>query len=134
MKIRIKENARDVYIMHAFPVNWEWADIMGQIAGMELEVETDYLFKDQYNTAPIPGISESGLRVMQNVVEEVIDDVRPLYLKCHWCGKMTLKPAEVCSKCGKTEYLDDMEDKVIKHYVDPGFLKYALENAARTCR
>jgi hypothetical protein len=48
---------------HAF--NRQRADFQGwlmKLAGQEIEVKTDYLFSDQYNTPPIDGISENGLR------------------------------------------------------------------------
>ncbi len=107
MKIKIKKDAEQIYVNSVFPfaVNWEWAKTMEKIAGMTLEVKTDYLFKDQYSTAPIPGISEKGLRIMQNVVEEVIDDERPGKARCRWCGRTG--PAQgVCMTCGKTDYLE----------------------------
>ena len=107
MKIRINKAAKLIYVNSVSPsaVNWKWAELMEKVAGMTLEVKTDYLFKDQYNTAPIPGISEKGLRIMQNVVEEVIDDERPGKARCRWCGRTG--PAQgVCMTCGKTDYLE----------------------------
>jgi hypothetical protein len=53
---------------------------------MTLEVDTEYLFSDQYNTVPIPGISENGLRLMDEDITEVIDDARTGKGKCNWCG------------------------------------------------
>jgi rRNA maturation endonuclease Nob1 len=106
MKIRISKDARSIYLGQSqILTTWEWAKTMEKIAGMTLEVETDHLFKDQYNTTPIPGISETGLRVMQNVVEEVIDDERLGKARCHWCGRTG--PAQgVCMTCGKKDYLE----------------------------
>lgn len=107
MKIRINKAAKLIYVNSVFPsaVNWEWAELMAKVAGMTLEVETEHLFKDQYSTVPIPGISEKGLRIMQNVVEEVIDDERPGKARCRWCGRTG--PAQgVCMTCGKTDYLE----------------------------
>ena len=107
MKIRINKAAKLIYVNSVSPsaVNWEWAELMRKIAGMTLEVETNDLFKDQYNTVPIPGIAEKGLRIPQNVVEEVIDDERPGKARCRWCGRT--RPAQgVCMACGKTDYLE----------------------------
>jgi len=107
MKIRIKKDAEQIYVNSVFPsaVNWEWAELMAKVAGMTLEVKTEHLFKDQYSTVPIPGISEKGLRIMQNVVEEVIDDERPGKARCRWCGRTG--PAQgVCMTCGKKDYLE----------------------------
>ena len=85
MKIKIRKDAKAIYISSANSslVDWRWADILEKIAGKTIEVETEYLFKDQFNTVPIPGVAEKGLRIMQNLVEEVIDDVRPGKTKCN---------------------------------------------------
>jgi hypothetical protein len=72
--------------------------------GQTVEVETDFLFSDQFNTPPIPGVSENGLRLMARDVAEVIDDARPGQARCNWCGKTTAADA-ACFNCGKTEYL-----------------------------
>lgn len=108
VKIRIRDNASDLYVasqQHHGVINWEWAEILGKIQGMVLEVETEYLFKDQFNTGPIAGVSEQGLRVMAQSVAEVIDDIRPSKMRCHWCGKVS-DLGTVCSHCSKSEYLE----------------------------
>ena len=56
--------------------------MLKQIEGMIVEVETEQLFKDQFNTVPVPNVSENGLRIMQNLVKEVIDDIRPQMMRC----------------------------------------------------
>lgn len=107
MKIKIKKDAKAIYIggRGRLPVNLEWAAILEKIAGTTIEVETDFLFKDQFSTVPIPGVSDKGLRIMNEVVEEVIDDVRPGKARCRWCGRTG--PAQgVCMACGKTDYLE----------------------------
>lgn len=90
MKIRIK------------PDRWNH---LKPVSGRLLTVETDFLFGDQFNTAPVPGISESGFRVMIADVSEIIGDIRPDYMRCNWCGKCSLK-RDVCLNCGKSEYLE----------------------------
>ena len=109
MKIKIRADARNYYIARCNcdrqPTNWDWADKMGMVAGMTLDVETNYLFRDQYNTTPIQAVSDSGLRIMDYLVEEVIDDARQGMARCNWCGTSTKADAP-CSKCGKTEYLE----------------------------
>ena len=55
--------------------------------------------------APVPGVSEYGLRIMDESVEEVIGDVRPGKAKCGWCGEITEATNKVCPKCGKDEYM-----------------------------
>lgn len=90
MQIKIKDNARDLYItstaLHG-PVNYAWADTLGKIEGQTLEVETAWLFENQYNTGPRPGVSDKGLRIMDQSVAEVIDDVRGSMQRCDWCGE-----------------------------------------------
>ena len=57
------------------------------VDGFELEVETEHLFTDQFNTSPIEGVSELGMRILHGAVAEVIDDERPGKMKCGYCGK-----------------------------------------------
>jgi hypothetical protein len=104
MKIQIKKDASSVYtrrqmVTHGGHINYEWAKTLEKIEGKEIEVETHYLFRDQYNTPPIPGVSENGLRIMQESVEAVIDDIRPSKGRCSWCGAVT--PERPCIKCGQ---------------------------------
>lgn len=116
MKIIIKKEAVKNYMkQYNLPqyrnakLNWgnirKWRRILQSIAGTEIEVETEFLFKNQFNTVPIPGVSEQGLRVMECDVLKVIDDERPGKAKCRWCGH-TSKNLTVCEKCGKDEYLE----------------------------
>jgi hypothetical protein len=86
MQIKIKKDASKLYWKQlnktyrgaAVPPREaiEYGRMLEKVNGMTLEVETKYLFKDQFNTAPIPGVTELGLRVMEEYVEEVIDDER----------------------------------------------------------
>jgi hypothetical protein len=86
MKVKIKKNA---YI---------WAgnlrDQVKSLEGKWLEVETDYLFNDQYN------IKTPNIRVYDSMVEAVKDDVREGLGKCKYCGTM-LKVGETCKKYTK---------------------------------
>jgi len=89
MRIKIKSNAVAVYLREfrgATVPNLKWAEILRKIEGKWLEVETDYLFKGQFNTAPIPGVSGVGLRIMENCVEEVENDARREMVRCRYCG------------------------------------------------
>lgn len=120
MKIKIRSDAKQAYINSvpfgngwSMPINWEWAETMEKIQGMTLEVETEYLFKDQFNTGPIEGISKDGLRIMLTVVEEVIDDIRPFKQRCNWCGKISdIGPK--CPHCDKEEYLERFTKQELK--------------------
>src|SRR5512139_3137075 len=84
MQVKVRKDARLAYI-HGVPrfgtVNWHWADLLKAVEGRIIEVETDYLFRDQFNTVPIPGVSESGLRLMNESIEAVIDDIRPYKMR-----------------------------------------------------
>lgn len=106
MKIRIRDNASALYVQgQKFAVNWEWAKQLEQIQGMTLEVETEFLFKDQFNTGPIEGVSGQGMRVMVGSVAEIIDDIRPRKMRCQWCGKIS-DIGNICEHCKKTKYLE----------------------------
>ncbi len=112
MKIRIREDARKYYIASSMGtfINWDWANTMEQVQGMVLEVETEYLFKNQYNTVPVPGVSDNGLRIMDNMVSEVIDDEREGKARCNWCGK-TVPDAPMCFKCGRQGYMESFSNR-----------------------
>jgi hypothetical protein len=76
MRIHVRQDARSRYVRsfagaeRSPAVNWEWADTLDQVAGEWLQVELEYVFRDQYNTPPRPGVSENGLRIMRNSVDE----------------------------------------------------------------
>jgi len=107
MYIKIKPNARQVYRNNTMSALWNfgWMKTLDKISGKILEVETEYLFSDQYNTVAIEGVSENGLRVMEELVDEVINDKRKGKARCGWCGTTT-DATKPCSKCEKTEYLE----------------------------
>jgi hypothetical protein len=85
-----------------------WLKILEAIGGLTLEVETEHLFGDQYNTKVpehLKGDLENGVRVMDDMIVEVIDDVRPDAGQCDYCGLTVLnaKPdgliGKECPKC-----------------------------------
>lgn len=119
-------------------VNWHWYYCLIAVEGETLKVETKYLFNDQFNAAgwnkdqieyglekiikhkaggslspkeekDIRRGLEIGLRIMEKQVSRVIDDVRPFWLKCNWCGKMSsateFEVDEQCPVCRKPEGL-----------------------------
>ena len=55
MEIKIKSNAAAIYAKGAsdYQYNSNWFDILKSVEGKTLVVETEHLFKDQFNTAPI---------------------------------------------------------------------------------
>jgi len=118
MEIKIKGNAHEIYAAsiaarkHMF-LNDEWYEKLKAIAGRILKVETKYLFKDQFNTTPIEGVSETGMRVMAESVEYVIDDEREYTVRCNYCGHtayMNMVTSERCPHCGQGDYLVPLSD------------------------
>jgi hypothetical protein len=82
-----------------------WYGKMERIRGKTVEVETKYLFRDQFNTVPIRGVSESGLRIMMKDVERIIDDARIGRSRCGWCGEHFESGVLFCPHCGKGGYV-----------------------------
>ena len=119
MRLKIKDDAGTIYIRNLYkgmrpdycapPEARKFGDKITAIQGMTIEVETQYLWDDQFNTAPIEGISESGLRILdfkgeESIIEEIIDDVRPSRPKCGSCGNYLRKDdliGDPCWWCGK---------------------------------
>lgn len=95
------------------------------ICGLSIELETNCLFDNQWNTAPIPNVSEKGLRVFDWAEDYPIDfdrhikrghyleitremiDIRANTLKCGYCGRMeSIASADVfCPHCLDSPYL-----------------------------
>jgi hypothetical protein len=107
-------------------VNWDWHKMLEQVQGMTLEVETKFLFAGQYNTVPIPGVSEQGMRIMDESVDEVIDDIRPSRKRCNWCGHHSDINAEVCENCERNDYFEKF--RLFKRKVTKLDYDRALEN------
>jgi hypothetical protein len=113
MKIKIRSNAHEIYAArvncgHYSSLNSDWYDKLKAVAGKTLEVETEHLFKDQFNTAPVEGVSELGLRIMISEVEEVIDDEREYMLRCAYCGQcseVNTVTSRRCPHCSQGDYL-----------------------------
>lgn len=94
--------------------------------GVMVELETDFLTDNQWNTAAIPGKSENGLRVFDWAQDYPINfrksikrghyleltaemrDVRRNTHKCGYCGKMepAAKGNVFCPHCIDSQYLD----------------------------
>ena len=117
MKIKIKGDAlkkyvRDNtdYLTSDYSGEDYWEKVMKRIAGKVLEVDTEFLFKYEFNTKPIPGISEDGIRIPEHYVEEIIDDVRRGKARCDLCGEVS-NSTEVCTNCGRKDYLEPFFDE-----------------------
>jgi hypothetical protein len=67
--------------------------LLEQIEGTIREVDTEFLFQDQYN------LVDPNLRVMAWMVEKVIDDARINRMRCAWCGH-NQSMQHTCEKCG----------------------------------
>lgn len=107
---RCYKNARpDAYGLH----NEQFYNILKNIQGKWLEVETEHLFSDQFNTAPIQDVSENGVRIMMEDVVEIKDDVRDGVVKCRWCYGYDKNNDGACDKCGKNEYLEPLNPRKI---------------------
>ena len=147
MKIRIREGAMGMPHDRFSPINWKWVAVMRLVAGRTLDVETEYLFDDQYNTAPVlpvlvddwiaelvekepiyagrqaelsdakSSLTTTGLRVMDADVAAVINDARPGKMRCQWCGK-TNAISETCPSCGKSEYLEPFGGPWFVNFID----------------
>lgn len=104
MKIKITENAGSLFVGHVNCGNETYSEERRQtllkIQGKIIEVETEHLFGDQFNTVPIYSISEKGIRIHARYVEEVIDDARPGKGRCQNCGHIG-SDFELCEECGK---------------------------------
>lgn len=111
MKIKIREDALEVYIKDH--TDWEgnyfgedtWEIILSKIAGRELEVDTEMLFKHEYNIKPIPGVTKSQIRVLDEYVSNIEDDVRNGKMKCDFCNTVS-ESMSSCPGCGRSDYLE----------------------------
>jgi hypothetical protein len=101
----------------------KYRDAVRALDGREIEIETAALFDDQVNTAPIPGVSESGLRLFdwreevypnEDIKEgqwleqsESLQAARHGILKCGYCGKHepVSSGLNFCPHCLDSEYL-----------------------------
>jgi len=119
MKLKIKEDAGTIFLHNQYKgmrpdycmptITREFADKITAIQGMTIEVETKYLWDDQFNTAPIEGISENGLRILdfkgeKSIIEEIINDARPSREKCIVCKhyiRESDSPVAPCWWCDK---------------------------------
>ena len=71
-----------------------------KVEGRWVEVDTEYLFTSQFNTKPIPGITESGLRIYGGDVDIIENDERIGRSRCGYCG-LWATTGEPCKGCTK---------------------------------
>lgn len=111
MKIKIRKDALQIYIdehtdysgRYFGKDNWERA--MKKIAGKILEVDTEMLFKHEFNTKPIQGVSKKGIRIFEDYIDEIIDDIRHGKARCELCNCVS-NSIKNCSNCGRKDYLE----------------------------
>lgn len=86
-----------------------WQDAMNAMRGQWVEVETEHLFRNQFNVATA--------RVMACDIDGVKDDVRPFRKKCNWCGLHSAHVVKKCPNCGKDSFmrLTHKKEKKLKH-------------------
>lgn len=107
------------------------------ISGREIELETDTLFGNQWNTAPIEGKSESGLRVFDwaqdpryhfeghnpyikqgHYLEQTpeMSEVRHNRFKCGYCGHQTDTPdGEFHSSCWASPHCNETAIRLTRY-------------------
>lgn len=106
-----------------------------ELDGLTVTLETKHLFNDQWNTAPIPGVSELGLRVFdwgQDYIDNkrikkghwleqtpAMREARRNRLKCGYCGKQhdkrdTPAPPVFCLACLGSEHLKAGDLKLLR--------------------
>lgn len=116
MKIRIHKNAGS-FNRSQGGVSLTYCILIEALGGVEVEVETDSLFENQFNVVlPLEKMDEimknipehsvhyyktnqeeferifkMGIRIYQRDVEAVIDDIRNDYVRCNYCGKKSHK-------------------------------------------
>jgi hypothetical protein len=84
MKILIHPQASKRYVLSCYltsnngrpQLKDRWFQIIKSIEGQWLDVETDFLFRDQFNTSKIEGVNEYGLRIMNPLVKQIVEDAR----------------------------------------------------------
>ena len=125
MKIVIRKYAASEYVgrmtlrdgrLHP-QYNSEWYTILCKIEGKTLDVDTNCVFKYNFNTMPIDGVSSLGLQVGIESIERIIDDVRGELMHCTYCGR-TQKKATHCECCGRDNFLEFFDKVVAEQSTD----------------
>jgi len=112
MKVKIKENAKSVYINYMIISCYSnysdsYAKKMERLSGKTLEVDIGCLFKNSFNIID-PENPDKIIHLSEYLVKEVIDDIRYLKMKCNYCG-MDQDKDIICSRCKKTNFLENIK-------------------------
>jgi hypothetical protein len=114
MEILINEDASRNYITRCYRKarpdavglhNEKFYNILKGLQGKWVEVDTEFLFTDQFNTVVVEGVTGSGARIDLVDVAEIKDDVRQGLQKCQYCFGYDKNKDGACDRCGKEEYL-----------------------------
>lgn len=124
--------------------------------GRQVELETGCVFDNQWNTAPVDGVSDKGLRVFDWAQDhreygrhikqghyldmtEAMVEIRANRLKCGYCGKQYDKrqqpePPAFCEACRGSQYLkpEDLKLTRIEPVMRPDRHKFAPLTAAES--
>ena len=118
------------------PTGKHYYEMLLELEGQWLPVDTKYLFEDQYNTLPIPGVSDIAIGIHDDLVESIMDDERPGKAKCRYCGTIihdadcnAFVEMEKCPYCEKIGYLTIFKrhPKAIVSTGEPRKLCYAVD-------
>jgi len=78
--------------------NTPWAETMNLTRGQWVEVNTEFLFKDQFNTYDV--------RVMLRYVDAIEDDMRRYRKRCSWCGHHSALVSRRCEYCKHDDHFE----------------------------
>lgn len=118
MKVKIKVNAHELYLANNFGIISDYWDIIfNKISGKTLEVNTDLLFKDEYNIKPKKGILNNEIRMFDEYIDKIIDDARIGKPYCTFCDHFSTSN-EVCSFCERSNYLENEVQEMNYNYED----------------
>lgn len=108
MKIKIKKNAHKIACRHENPSCRvrKYEDLIEKIEGQWIEVEPKFRCVSEFKTVPTPGVSELGLKIHDELVESIEDDVRLEMFYCIRCGKLSKSNDKQCCNNDKITFSD----------------------------
>lgn len=106
MRVKIKENAYSIYIDN-FPKTEYWEKIFKGIQGKTLDVDTDVLFKYEFNIKPYPPVFDEEIRIEIDMIDEILEDERDGLAYCYYCHENS-KDHETCTNCGNKDFLEPL--------------------------
>lgn len=87
-----------------------WAKAMKEIEGKWVEIDTRYLFNNQYSTVGVRHAS-NGLRITEDDIVDIVDDARVGRSICNWCNRNCPSDFMFCPHCGKADRLEPFKVK-----------------------